>query len=155
LSFTIHDLRDEPDHLATVTDRIWRAWWEPYGSSLADLEQGLAEVAAAKDYPSFTLVALERGRFLGTVTGIEDDIEARPELGPCIAALWVEEAERHRGIGKALINAACTRFAASGFSQAYLAAKPLLRSYYCGLGWTHIESAVGDDNLDLFRRTLT
>ncbi len=155
MSFTIRDLRDEPGHLPTVANRIWRAWWEPYGSGLSDLEQGLAEVAAAKDYPSFTLVALEQGRFLGTVTGIKDDIEARPELGPCVAALWVEEAERRRGIGKALIDAACTRFAASGFSQAYLAAKPPLRDFYSRVDWTLVESAVGDDNLDVFRRMLT
>lgn len=155
MSLTIRDLRDEPGHLPTVANRIWRAWWEPYGSCLSDLEQGLAEVAAAKDYPSFTLVALEQGRFLGTVTGIKDDIEARPELGPCVAALWVEEAERRRGIGKALIDAACTRFAASGFSQAYLAAKPLLRDFYSRVDWTLVESAVGDDNLDVFRRMLT
>jgi predicted N-acetyltransferase YhbS len=150
MTIKIGDLRDEVQYSDLVRDSIWHAWWEPDGSSISDLEQGLAEVAAAEHFPSFTLIATEEKRFLGTITGIQSDIEARLELGPCIAALWVEEAERRRGIGKILIDAACAKFSASGFSSVYLAAKPALRNFYSHLGWHLLESHVGADDLDVF-----
>jgi predicted N-acetyltransferase YhbS len=154
MTLKICDLRDEAQYSDLVRDRIWHAWWEPDGSSISDLEQGLAEVAAAEHFPSFTLIATEEEHLLGTVTGIQSDIEARPELGPCIAALWVEEAERRRGIGTKLIDAACARFSASGFSLVYLAAKPSLRNFYSHLGWHLLESHIGADDLDVFSRAL-
>lgn len=150
----IDDLKDVPVHRDTVADRIWNAWWRTYGHALSDIEAKLDEAVAAKDYPSFTLVAHEQGVFLGTVTVIADDIAARPELGPCIAALWVDEAARGRGIAQDLMAAACARLANSGFAVTYLSARRHLRDYYLPRGWTLVESDVGDDNLDVFCRAL-
>ncbi len=150
MNIDIRDLRDEARYRDLVRDRIWHAWWEPDGSLISDLEEGLAEVAAAKDYPSFTLIAMEVDRFLGTVTGIKNDVEARSDLEPFIAALWVEEDARGRSVGRRLIEAACARFAQSGFSRVHLGAKPHLRGFYSDLGWVLLESDVGEDGLDVF-----
>ena len=151
---TLDDLRDVPAYRATVANRIWNAFWRPNGAPLSAVEAALDGVTAAADYPSFTLVAHEDGVFLGTVTAIKVDIEARPELGPCVAALWVEVAARRKGIGMALMNAACQRLANAGFAVAYLPARRHLRDYYSARGWTLIESDVGDDRLDVFSRAL-
>ena len=58
--FAIASLRQRPDLRPVVADRIWRAFWEPYGSPLDVLEAALDEVLAAIDFP-FTLVALFAG----------------------------------------------------------------------------------------------
>ncbi|WP_332685844.1 GNAT family N-acetyltransferase [Devosia sp.] len=154
VTIDIHDLRQAPEYWATVADRIWKAWWRPYGAALTDVEVALADVARAANFPSFTLVAVGAGKFVGTVTALEDDIESRPDLGPCIAALWVESADRGHGIGASLVRAACDRLADAGFRRVYLGAKPPLRSYYSGHGWTLLESGVGGDDLDVFVRAL-
>lgn len=154
LTIVVRDLQDVPAYRSIVADRIWRAWWEPYGAVRSELEKGLDQVAAAADFPSFTLVALDKHNFLGTLTAIRDDIEARPNLEPCIAALWIEEPTRGQGIGQTLIEAACARLSATGFSQAFLAAKPPLHSYYSLLGWQLVEKDVGDDRLGVFCRAL-
>lgn len=151
---TLDDLRDIPSLRETVADRIWNAWWRPYGHALSAVEMALDDAMAAKDYPSFTLVAHEQGAFLGTVTVIADDIDARPQLGPCIAALWVDEGARGRGIAQALMAAACLRLSNTGFAVAYLSARRHLRDYYSPRGWTLLESDVGDDSLDVFSRAL-
>ena len=150
---SIDDLRDLPSHAAAVADRIWRAWWEPYGSSLADVEGALSEVMAAEGFP-FTLVATRDGQFVGTVTAIQTDIHQRPDLGPCLAALWVEPAARRQGIARMLMAAVESRLSWHGFGKVYLSAKPPLREFYEAAGWALIESDVGDDHLGVFVRAL-
>lgn len=154
VTIAVLDLRQVPEYWATVADRIWNAWWRPYGAVLADVEVALAEVAAGIDFPSFTLVAVDDGTFVGTVTVIKDDIEARPDLRPCIAALWVDPASRGQGVGARLVKAACARLSRAGFPRVYLGAKPPLRRYYSSHGWTLLESGIGADNLDVFVRAL-
>ncbi|MHA6299313.1 GNAT family N-acetyltransferase [Devosia sp. CAU 1758] len=152
--YDIVDLRDAPQFFDTVADRIWRAWWEPDGETLADVEAALHAVASAIGYP-FTLVATRDGRFLGTVTSIVDDIDARPHLGPCLAALWVEPDARGQGIAGAMAEALISRLADTGFERVYLSAKPIMRDYYRERGWTMIESDIDRDHQDVFVRTLS
>jgi predicted N-acetyltransferase YhbS len=149
----IDDLKDAPEHRSVVADRIWRAFWEPYGSPRDVLEAALDEVLVAPDFP-FTLVALDDDGFVGTVTAIQSDIAARPELGPCVAALWVEPKARGQGVGRALVNSALSRLAAQGHVRCYLPAKPHLHDYYAKGGWSLVEREVGDDMLDVFVRAL-
>lgn len=149
----ISDLRDVLEHRDAVAERLWRAWWEPNGAALSDVEAALDQVLAAEGFP-FTLVATREGRFAGTVTAIQSDIDDRPELGPCLAALWVEPEARGQGISRLLVAAVLARLAERGLSQVYLAAKPHLRGFYEMGGWTLVESGVGEDHLDVFSRAL-
>lgn len=152
-SMEIHDLRDAITHRPVVAERIWRAWWEPDGQSLSDVDEALDMVLSGADF-SFTLVAVANGRFIGTATSIQTDIDARPELGPCLAALWVEPEARGHGVAGALISAVIERLASVGFSEAYLSAKPHMRGFYEKNGWTLIESDIDRDHQDVFVRVL-
>jgi predicted N-acetyltransferase YhbS len=152
--YDILDLRDAAHFFADVSERLWRAWWAPYGETLADVEAALEAVVSATSYP-FTLVAARGGRFLGTVTSIADDIDARPDLGPCLAALWVEPDARGRGVAGALTDALVRRLVAQGYERVYLSAKPAMRGYYLGRGWSMIESDIDDDHQDVYLRMLS
>lgn len=151
--YDILDLSDVPHFLNTVADRLWRAWWAADGHSLADVEAALHVVIEAKGYP-FTLVAARDGQFLGTVTSIMDDIEARPDWGPCLAALWVEPEARGHGIAEVMAGALMQRLAAKNFERVYLSAKPKMRTYYLLRGWTMIDSDIDADHQDVFLREL-
>ena len=145
----IEDISERLVFRPLVADRIWRAWWEPSGANLAEVEDALGAVIAAENFP-FTLVARSGDRFVGTVTAIQSDIAGRPDLGPCIAALWVEPEMRGQGVAQALVNAALRRLA----DVAYLAARPPLHQYYASRGWMLRERNVGDDDLDVFARAV-
>lgn len=145
----IVDLRDAREHFGAVADRLWRAWWD----HLSDVEAALQEVVDAEGFP-FTLVATRDGRFVGTVTGIQSDIDERPDIGPCLAALWVEPEVRGQGIAEVLVARLLERFSAQGFKRVYLSAKPHLHGFYQARGWTLVESEVGQDRLGIFVRAL-
>jgi predicted N-acetyltransferase YhbS len=147
----IQNLRAAPQFRAQVADRIWRAWWEPHGASVEDVQHALGEVLESPGFP-FTLVATEYGQFIGTVTAIVSDMAERPELSPWIAALWVEPDWRGQGVARALLDHAAHLLAGFGHATAYLCARPSLRPFYSGLDWRLIEENAGPHGLDIFVR---
>lgn len=149
--FTISDLRQRPDFCDTVADRIWRAWWQPHGHPLDHVTTRLRENLTATPIP-FALVAHEGDTFLGTASVIASDLEERPLLTPWVAAVWVDEDARKRGVGAALVNRATRDCFALGVRRAYLCARPAMTGFYQGLGWTLIEREVGRRQFGLFVR---
>lgn len=152
-AYDIVDLGDVPHFSDIVADRLWHAWWADDGHSLADVRIALRGVVEASGYP-FTLVAIRGEQFLGTVTSIMDDIGARPDWGPCLAALWVEPEARGRGIAEAMSGELMQRLVALDFERVYLSAKPKMRTYYLLRGWTMIDSDIDNDHQDVFVREL-
>ena len=149
--FTISDLRHWPKFFDTVADRIWQAWWQPNGYPLDTISTRLRENMEATPIP-FALVAHDGEKFLGTSSVIASDLEERPQFSPWIAAVWVEEAARRRGIGAALVNRAAQDCFALGVSRAYLCARPRMTGFYEALGWTVVERKVGPHHLGVFIR---
>lgn len=149
--FTISDLRQWPKFFDTVADRIWQAWWLPNGYPLDYISTRLRENMEATPIP-FALVAHDGEKFLGTSSVIASDLEERPQLSPWIAAVWVEEDARRRGIGAALVNRAAQDCFALGVSRAYLCARPRMTGFYEALGWTVVERKVGPHHLSVFIR---
>src|ERR1700753_2021969 len=151
LAFTIADLRQQPEFFDAVADRIWLAWWQPNGHPLAYIKSRLAENMQDTPVP-LALVAHDGGTFLGTASVIASDLDERPELTPWVAAVWVEESARGRGIGAALVDAATRACFALGFPRAYLCARARMTGFYERLGWTLNEHRVGPHRLNVFVR---
>ena len=149
--FTVADLRQRPKFFDTVADRIWQAWWQPGGYPLEYISTRLRENMEATPIP-FALVAHDGERFLGTSSVIASDLEERPQLTPWVAAVWVEEEARRRGVGAALVNRAAEDCFALGITRAYLCARPQMTGFYEGLGWTVIERNVGPYHQGVFVR---
>ena len=149
IPFAITDLRQCPQFFDIVARRIWQAWWEPNGYPLDHISVRLRDNMADTPIP-FALVAHDGAGFLGTASVIASDLEQRPQLTPWVAALWVEAAARRRGVGAALVHRAARDCLALGVERVYLCARPRLRDFYNGLGWTLIEQDVGPRGLDVF-----
>ena len=151
LPFTVSDLRQRPEFFDTVAERIWQAWWQPDGHPLAYISTRLRENMAATPIP-FALVAHDGERFLGTASVIASDLEDRPHLTPWVAAVWVEEHARRRGVGAQLVTRAAQDCFALGIARAYLCARPRMSGFYQGLGWIVSERKVGQHQLSVFFR---
>ncbi|MBI1218329.1 MAG: GNAT family N-acetyltransferase [Rhodobacteraceae bacterium] len=145
----ITELRTAAAFAETVSDRIWRAWWQEDGFPLSHIADRVAASLTTTGLP-LSLVAHRGGRFLGTASLIPSDLDARPQLSPWVAAVWVEPDHRNTGIGTALVQAAADLAFARGFGPVYLCATPANSGFYQRIGWTLIESGVG--GLNVFRR---
>jgi GNAT superfamily N-acetyltransferase len=151
LAFIISDLRQRPEFFDAVADRIWQEWWEPNGYVLAYIKGRLAENMQDTPIP-LALVAHDGSTFFGTASLIASDLDERPELTPWVAAVWVEETARGRGVGAALVDAAVRASFALGFPRTYLCSRARMTRFYENLGWTLIERRVGPHQLNVFVR---
>jgi GNAT superfamily N-acetyltransferase len=151
-TFTISDLRQRPEFIDTVADRMWHAWWRDSGHPLSLISRRLRDENLNADPIPFALVAHDDGAFLGTASVIASDLAERPQWTPWVAAVWVEPEARRRGVGGALVNHATRDCFALGFGRAYLCARAKLSAYYERLGWTPIERDVGPRRLSVFIR---
>lgn len=149
-SVEISNLRDQPQFLDTVADRVWRAWWQETGESLETMVGLFAENLTTREMLPACLVAHRGGDFVGTASLIASDLEERPALTPWVAAVWIEPEFRRRRHGAAIVAATAELAFSRGFAQAYLCAESDKRAFYAGLGWRHLEKDVGPYALDIF-----
>ncbi len=149
LPFSISDLRQRPEFLETVADRIWQAWWKDSGRPLDFIADRLGDENLNVDPIPFALIAHDGMDFLGTASVIASDLAERPQLTPWVAAVWVEPSARQRGVGGALVNRAAQGCFDLGFGRAYLCARPQRAVYYERLGWSPIERDVGPRHLSV------
>ena len=152
LAFTISDLRQRPEFLDTVAERIWRAWWRDSGHPLDYIAGRLRDENLNADPIPFALIAHDGTEFLGTSSLIKADLAERPQFSPWVAAVWVEPQARRRGIGAALVDRATQDCFALGVARAYLCARPQRSGFYESLGWIPIERGVGPYRLSVFIR---
>jgi GNAT superfamily N-acetyltransferase len=75
---------------------------------------------------------------------ITNDFNSRQDLCPWLAALFVDETERGRGLGSNLLEHALSEAGKLGFPTVYLTTD--LIGYYEKYGWKHIGSAYGITN---------
>lgn len=152
MPFTISDLRQRPEFLDTVADRIWQAWWRDSGHPLDYIAGRLRHENLNADPIPFALVAHDGAEFLGTSSVIASDLAERPQFSPWVAAVWVEPRARRRGIGGALVDHATQGCFALGIGRTYLCARLERSGFYQGLGWTPIERDVGPHRFSVFIR---
>lgn len=149
----IVDLRRVPHRLDTVADRITAAFWQPNDRSW--IAEGLTRDVRSTDIWPCALVAVEEGEtYAGHVLVIANDCPERSNLTPWLAALWVEESRRRRGIGAALVAAACAAAARAGEKDLHLVSRRGREPFYSRLGWRVLETEVGPARLTLMARAL-
>ena len=101
-TFQISDFRQHQHFGPTIADRVWNAWWRNSGREVSDVERHMIEMADDRPLP-MAIVAHNDLGYLGSAFLIHSDMEERPQYSPWVAAVWVEAAERKRGVGRALI----------------------------------------------------
>jgi GNAT superfamily N-acetyltransferase len=141
MPFTINPLGQCPQFSGIIADRCWHAWWQDSDYSLGEYRGWLDECLEGREIPA-CFVAHHGETYLGSACLIANDLEARPQYTPWIAALWVEESHRRQGIATALMGRAATSAAALGFSKAHLCAVPEKTAFYVKRGFTVLEDDV-------------
>lgn len=151
----LYHLGDRPEFFPIVAQWIWDEWRELL------VQQSAAEFAAwfrsaprGAGLPT-TLIELERGVPVGTVSLECDDMEIRPDLTPWLASLYVVPAFRGRGLGRRLVRAAEDAARLRGCTQLFLYT-PGQEKFYAALGWSLLETCrYRTFEVTIMRRELT
>ena len=109
----------------------------------------------ADDHPlPMALVAHDDHNYLGSAFLIHSDMEERPQYSPWVAAVWVEAAERRRGVGRALIAEAAKIAGSLGRRVVYICCRQELEGFYSRIGWQVVEQAAGAKRLSFLKLDL-
>jgi predicted N-acetyltransferase YhbS len=100
----LHRARDCAATLAAWHAAEWAHLYPDWDEDRA-LRELLAEPGVGR--LPLTLIARDENSLLGSVSLIFDDLPGWPALNPWLASLYVAPGERRRGIGAALVQAAC------------------------------------------------
>lgn len=122
-----------PQHAQQVTDWIWQA----FGTS--DSRDFFASIVATSQREGelpLTFVAIEGEKLVGTVGLWRCDLISRQDLYPWLAALYIDENQRGRGLGEKLQRHVIEHARALGYSQLYLYST--CKDYYERFGWEYI-----------------
>ena len=150
----IFDLRERPQHVAAVAERIWKAFWQHKGTPFVRIRDVIDAILQTEGGVPFALVAEIDGRPCGNALVIDNDEPAKPDLAPWLAALWVDEDVRSQGIAGALLDEAARRCAGLGVPRLYLNARPALQDFYTARGWRILERGVGAHGVTVYDRQL-
>lgn len=99
-----------------------------------------------------TLVALEYGECLGTVSIFENDLKIRDMYKPWLASLNTKPEFRSRGIGQELVAKTIDVVKELGFNELYLRTEDT-SDYYRNREWTYVETVSDDkyEKIDVFK----
>ena len=111
-------------------------------------------ILAPPQGPEETFVLFEGGRPVGTASLVRRDLDARPDLTPWLAGVFVVPDARGRGHAKALVRQVETFAAAAGVDAIWLYTAGA-EQLYEGLGWEHAgPEQDGSRTVSLMRRQL-
>lgn len=137
----VESLSNHPEWIGTLAGWHFAEWQHLYPEWT--LDSVAAELALHRDpnrVPT-TLVAVEDGVPVGSVSLIEKDLSGWDHLTPWLASLYVLEDRRGRGLGRLLVARVVDEARRFGIPSLYLF-MPKHRAFYASLGWT--ELAVAD-----------
>jgi predicted N-acetyltransferase YhbS len=148
------DFREHQHYGPTTADRVWNAWWRNAGRvAVSDVERHVIEMADDRPLPMAVVAHAEHG-YLGSAFLLPSDMEERPQYSPWVADVWVEAAERKRGVGRALIAEAAKTATSLGYRAVYICCRPELERFYSKIGWAIVERAAGARGLSVLKLDL-
>ncbi len=135
---------DMPDDLAlqqlvaSTSVDLWRRDFP------LDTEQWYLDLYSESQTPGtmpVVLVALDGERFVGTASLISDDeLPDAPEPGPWVAAVYVADEYRRRGIGTSLVNELQRRASSAGITKIFLYTESGA-TWYEAMGWQRLRTS--------------
>lgn len=125
-------LSEVPHHATQITDWLWQAFGD--GTSREFYQSIVRSSLNGADFP-VTFVALDGDIPLGTVGFWRCDLISRQDLTPWVAALFVEESARGKGLSEALQQHVIDFAQQRGYDKLWLWST--FGGYYERFGWQY------------------
>jgi predicted N-acetyltransferase YhbS len=131
-------LADRKELIAELAE-LHQAEWSHLDPSLTLKQrvESIAEAAGGEGVPSI-FIATQGDQLIGSAALVKNDMDAKPDLSPWLAAVYVKGGFRRQGIATELI-ARCEEEAIRSKANAWYLYTEFASSLYERLGWHHIE----------------
>jgi predicted N-acetyltransferase YhbS len=138
----VEPLCGHPERIRVLARWHFGEWSHLYPEWTAEaVERELSSHVDPSRIPT-TLVAVEDGELIGSVSLIEHDgLPGWEHLTPWLASLYVRSDRRGRGIGRRLVKETVAEARRLGVHELYLFT-PGQRDFYSGLGWNVVAETV-------------
>ena len=136
-------LADHPDVVMRLGHWMHAQWPSP-DSSPAD-RAGLFMMCMNRDRVPITLVAVDGGSLVGTVSLLDRSVASHEHLHPWVASLYVATGWRHAGLATRLVDAAVAMARRLGEAAVYIGVAAVARPHYQLQGWHYIGEGHTDD----------
>ncbi|MBE3286385.1 GNAT family N-acetyltransferase [Enterobacter cloacae complex sp. P31C] len=144
-------LYEAPHYAEQVTDWLWQA----FGEGLSrEFFHSIVVHSQTPDVLPLTFIAVEDERLLGTVGLWRCDLITRQDLFPWLAALYVDDAARGKGLAGKLQQHVIRFAARAGYEELHLWSA--CRDFYERYGWQYIGDGLEypDKTVHLYRYSL-
>ena len=136
----IEYLKNTTQFVPIVASWLYNEWGVDYPDmDLSQWQTGVESRLHSGSIP-LTLVALETGEAVGTASIYVDDMDGYKSLSPWLAAVFVRQDRRRRGIGSALVRRIQQIAGDMAIDRLYLFT-PDQEHFYKELGWVLLEKA--------------
>lgn len=140
-----------PQYTQLVIDWLWQA----FGAvDSRDFFASIVETSLREGEMPLTFVAVDGDKLVGTVGLWRCDLISRQDLYPWLAALYIDENQRGKGLGAKLQQYVIEHARALGYPQLYLYSA--CKDYYERFGWQYIGDGLDYPNksVHLYRFSL-
>jgi N-acetylglutamate synthase-like GNAT family acetyltransferase len=134
MPLTIEYLADHPDALPTLAQWQHEEWGHFRHGDTIDKRKARLQGFCNRDRIPLTVIALDDGEVVGSASLILHDMETRMELTPWLAAVFVGEQYRRKGIGAELVRRIMAEAGKLDVPLLYLYTVHSER-FYAALGW--------------------
>lgn len=140
-----------PHHQTQVTDWLWQAFDRHNSRAFF---ASIVQSSLRQEGLPLTFIALDEGELVGTVGLWLCDLISRQDLSPWLAALYVDERHRDKGLGQRLQQHVLDYSRQAGFPALHLYAT--FSGYYEKMGWQYIGEGLDypAKPVRLYRQTL-
>lgn len=131
-------LADHQEHIPRLAEWLHAQWGYLHENDSVERRAARLEARANRGGVPVTFVAVEGGTLLGSASLVDADLEARPELTPWLASVYVAPEHRGRGVASALVRRVVEEARDSAIGRLYLWTTDQER-LYARLGWSPLE----------------
>jgi len=136
--FEIHSLAAHSEHISTLAAWHFAQWGELNPANDVAARIARFQTHLQTDGIPSTFVACDGAQLLGSASLVFHDLDIRPQYTPWLASVYVDPAQRSRGVGRALVQRVMQAARDLNIPTLYLFTLDR-EAYYASLGWETIE----------------
>lgn len=131
-------LADHREHIPRLAEWLHAQWGYLHENDSVERRAARLEARATRGGIPVGFVAVEGDVLLGSASLVHDDLEARPEIGPWLASVYVAPEHRRKGVASGLVRRVVDEAREQGIPCLYLWTTDQ-EVLYSGLCWRPVE----------------